>query len=113
MEAKKFSYNGLILWLQELMRILTDFAVFKEDNRDKEKLIEEGYKPIINFKKVGITLLHFMGIEVKTKLWKQLKEFVINQKLMEIPLLFELYRIPSSTITHIAFFGFKDISQVE
>src|SRR3989344_1901234 len=38
-EAKKFGYNGIIYWLQEMMRILTTLATFSEKSRDREKLI--------------------------------------------------------------------------
>ena len=41
MEAKKYSYNGLIFWLQELARILNEMADFDERDRDKEKLVRK------------------------------------------------------------------------
>ncbi|MBU0456750.1 MAG: ATP-dependent DNA helicase [Nanoarchaeota archaeon] len=38
-EAKKFKYNGLIIWLQELMRILTGISNFSSNEYNKEKLV--------------------------------------------------------------------------
>ncbi len=39
MEAKKFHFKGMINWLQELNRILINLADFKEEDRNKEKLV--------------------------------------------------------------------------
>jgi len=41
MEAKKYSYNGLIIWLQELARVLNEMADFENHDRDKEKLVKK------------------------------------------------------------------------
>ncbi|PIN76742.1 hypothetical protein COV17_01320 [Candidatus Woesearchaeota archaeon CG10_big_fil_rev_8_21_14_0_10_36_11] len=38
-EAKKFGYNGVIVWLQELMRILTDMTTWTDGT--KEKIIQK------------------------------------------------------------------------
>lgn len=40
-EAKKFNYHGIIHWLQELMRILTEFATFPSASFEKEKKIDK------------------------------------------------------------------------
>lgn len=88
-------------------------AVFKIREHLENIGVIEGYTPLINFEKVGINVLHFMGVSVKSKLWNQFKESEINNKLMELPMLFELYRIPLSTVTHIMVLGFKDLDQVE
>jgi len=88
-------------------------AVFKIREHLEDIGVIEGYAPLINFEKIGIHVLHFMGIEVKSKLWNQFKETEINNKLLQLPMLFELYRVPLSKITHIMVFGFKDIDQVE
>ncbi len=41
LEAKKYNYKGLISWLQELMRILTELNDFKSQGFNKEKLITQ------------------------------------------------------------------------
>ncbi len=39
LEAKKYRYQGLIFWLQELMRILAELSDFKDQGFSKEKLV--------------------------------------------------------------------------
>lgn len=39
LEAKKFHYNGLIIWLQDLMSILTNLSNFTSQEYDKEKKV--------------------------------------------------------------------------
>lgn len=38
-EAKKYNYKGLIVWLQELMRVLDELNDFKSQGFNKEKLV--------------------------------------------------------------------------
>ena len=42
-EAKKFHFNGMIFWLQEIMQILNEIANFTEDERNREKLVDKNY----------------------------------------------------------------------
>lgn len=111
---KKIIYEGRVsdTKIAEEMKI-SQQAVFKIREHLEEIGVIEGYAPIINFEKVGINILHYMGIEVKPILWKEFKEWEINNKLKEMPLLFELYRVPVSDITHIVVFGFKNHDHVE
>src|SRR3989338_8576537 len=39
LEAKKYGYNGLIFWLQELMRILHEMGNFSNTDTEREKLV--------------------------------------------------------------------------
>ncbi|MBU0470609.1 MAG: ATP-dependent DNA helicase [Nanoarchaeota archaeon] len=41
LEAKKYGYKGLIIWLQELMKILNELTEFDEKSFVKEKLVEK------------------------------------------------------------------------
>ena len=40
-EAKKYRFEGMLMWLQELMRILTDLADFNVEEREKERKVEK------------------------------------------------------------------------
>ncbi len=40
-EAKKYGYKGAIVWLQEIMQVLTSLGDFAEDDRNKEKLVDK------------------------------------------------------------------------
>ncbi|MEW5896219.1 MAG: ATP-dependent DNA helicase [Nanoarchaeota archaeon] len=41
MEAKKYKYGGMIIWLQELMHILAEIGQFADNDLEKEKLVEK------------------------------------------------------------------------
>ncbi len=92
---------------------VTQQAVHQMRKRLEDSGIIEGYMPIINFKKVGITMFHFVGVKINPALWKKFSEFEINKKLCEIPFLFMAFRIPSSEISYLLIFGFKNIEEEE
>ncbi len=75
--------------------------------------IIKGYIPIIDFEKIGIKVLYFTGIEILPEMWEKFSEEEVNDKLLELPFLFELFRIPSADISYIAIFGFKSIKEQE
>ena len=58
-------------------------AVFKIREHLEHIGVIEGYTPLINFEKVGINVLHFMGVAVKSKLWNQFKEFEEQSKIIK------------------------------
>jgi DNA excision repair protein ERCC-2 len=41
LEAKKYGYKGMIFWLQELMKVVTDLAEWEEHEFSKERLVEK------------------------------------------------------------------------
>lgn len=92
---------------------VTQQAVHQMRHRLEELKIIQGYMPIINFKKIGINLFHFVGIKIDSSLWKTFSEAEINKKLCEIPFLFMAFRIPSSEISYQLIFGFKNIEEEE
>lgn len=92
---------------------VTQQAVHQMRTRLETQGIIEGYLPIINFKKIGINLFHFIGMKINPSLWKKFSEQEINQKLCEIPFLFMAFRIPSSEISYLLIFGFKNIEEEE
>lgn len=54
LEAKKFGYQGVIFWLQELMRILNEMADFPENEMGKERLVKKDLfldkvKKVVNY----------------------------------------------------------------
>lgn len=88
-------------------------AVQQIRKRLEDLKIIKGYMPIIDFKKIGINLFYFAGIEVLPSLWKKFSEAEINKRLLDIPFLFEAFRISSSDISYLLIFGFKSISDKE
>ncbi|MCF7861308.1 Lrp/AsnC family transcriptional regulator [Candidatus Woesearchaeota archaeon] len=88
-------------------------AVFQIRNRLEEMGIIKGYMPIIDFEKVGISLMNFVGIKVLPDMWKKFTEAQLNEKLYEVPFLFVAFRVPSSDISYLLITGFKDIKEEE
>lgn len=52
-------------------------------------------------------------MKINPSLWKKFSEHEINKKLCEIPYLFIAFRIPSSEISYLLIFGFKNIDEEE
>ena len=68
----------------------------------------KGYSPIIDFEKIGITVIILIGIRLTHKVWENKKEWEIEQNLKKIPFIFEAYRIAGQDISHVLCMGFKD-----
>ncbi len=70
-EAKKFHYNGLIVWIQELMRILNDLTNSSQFQKEKESLIQrenfmDEVRAIVNYDTL-IDELELAADEVRKK----------------------------------------------
>jgi Lrp/AsnC family leucine-responsive transcriptional regulator len=92
---------------------LSQQAVYQIRTKLEEQDIIQGYQPRIDFKRLGIKLFYFVGLEILPELWNHSSETEINQKLLKTPFLFELYRIPASDISYLAIYGFKDLEEEE
>ena len=69
--------------------------------------IIEGYSPIINYDKIGVNLICFMGINISDIAWQKYSEADFNKFFLEFPALFQAYRVSSTDISYILIFGFK------
>lgn len=88
-------------------------AVQKIRTKLEKAGIIKGYIPLIDFQKIGIEVLYFTGLEVLPMMWKKFSEAEINKKILELPFLFELFRVPTADISYIVIFGFKSIYEKE
>lgn len=88
-------------------------AVNQIRNSLEEKGIIQGYIPMLDFKKLGISLFYIMGIQVLPQMWKRLSEAEINRRLLDLPFMYQAMRIPSSDLSYILIFGFRDIQEQE
>jgi Lrp/AsnC family leucine-responsive transcriptional regulator len=86
-------------------------AVFQIRKRLESLGIIRGYNPIIDYDKIGITIAHFMGVKIRTEVWKELTETKVKEKLSGIPFLYEAFRIPSADIHYILLMGFHDMAE--
>lgn len=92
---------------------VTQQAVNQIRKRLEDENIIKGYMPVINFEKIGIRLLNFVGIEILPSLWDNHAEHEINSKLLDIPFLFQAFRISDADISYLLIFGFEDIKEKE
>jgi len=77
-----------------------------------EKLgVIKGYAPIIDFEKIGVSIILFVSINIKHAVWEQKKEWEIEQNLKKIPYVYQAYRVTGHNISHALFMGFKDNNQ--
>jgi DNA-binding Lrp family transcriptional regulator len=77
-----------------------------------EKLgVIKGYSPIIDFEKIGISIILLIGVQLKQSVWEVKKEWEIENNLKKIPFLFEAYRVVGHNISHALMMGFSDESQ--
>lgn len=90
---------------------LSQQAVQKIRTKLEEKGIIKGYAPIIDFKKINIRLINIVGIKVSPVVWQNLNEQEVSEKLVKIPYIFRIFRVPNSNLSYILIMGYKDIEQ--
>ena len=84
-------------------------AVYQIRKRLEDAGIIKGYSAIIDFKKIGVNIFTFVGIDIRPKYWDRFKESEISNKLKKLPCIYGLFRTPASDISYILTFGFKDM----
>src|SRR3989344_5637957 len=55
----------------------------------------KGYMPIIDYKKLGINIFFYVGVEILPELWDQLSEVELESRIFKIPYIYHAVRIPS------------------
>ncbi len=88
-------------------------AVLKIRNKLEDLGIIEGYTPLINYQKIGITILVWARIKFLPSTWHEYSEMEIFKIINNHPNIIWACRIPESDSTHILLFGFKDIDQMD
>lgn len=92
---------------------MTQQAVYQIRTRLESLGVIEGYAPVVNFKKIGLDVVYVIGINILPETWVQFKEHEINKKLLDMPFLIRLIRVPSQNISYIAILCFKNIEERE
>ena len=88
-------------------------AVFKIRNKLEQLGVIKGYTPIIDFKKIGITVMTVLIIRIKSETWKKYPDFEISDRIAKIPYLISAYRIADAKASHILLIGFRNTEQKE
>jgi len=90
---------------------LSQQAVQKIRTKLESLGVIKGYVPVIDFRKVKINLISIMGVKIPSIVWKKYSEQQISERLLRIPYVFKIFRVPSSNISYLLMLGFKDIHQ--
>lgn len=88
-------------------------AVYQIRKKLEDVGIIKGYMPIIDFKKLGINVFYYVGLEILPEMWEQFSEAELESRIFKIPYIYHAARIPSSDISYILVFGFKDLEKTE
>ena len=88
-------------------------AVFKIRTKLEELGIIKGYSPIIDFKKIGISVIVVLIIRVKPDVWNRYPDYAVSERIAKIPYIISAYRVADARASHILMIGFKDTDQKE
>ncbi len=92
---------------------ITQQAVYQIRCRLESLGVVEGYRPIINFKKLGLNVICVMGIVILPDMWAKFKEHEINKKILDLPFSLKLIRLSSGDVSYILISCFKNIEERE
>jgi len=92
---------------------VTPQAILKIRKKLENAGIVEGYKPIINYKKLGINVMALAVIRILPATWEEYSGIQINEMIRKHEYIIWCCRIPESDATHIFMYGFKDMKQMD
>ena len=87
---------------------ITKQAVGKIRRKLETAGIIRGYSTEIDYGKLGIKTFAIAMIRFTPKGWEDFGELGIEKKIIELPNLISVYRIPEGVSTHIFFCGFRN-----
>ena len=90
---------------------LSQQAVQKIRTKLEKIGVIKGYIPVIDFSKLNVSTINIVGVKVSARVWKKFSEQEVSDKLINIPYVFRIFRVPSSNISHMIMLGFRDIFQ--
>jgi len=92
---------------------ITPQAVLKIRQKLEKAGIIEGYRPKINYQKLGIKVMAWAVLKYLPVVWEEYTEDEIREKLNKHPYIIWGSRVPESDATHILLYGFKDMKQMD
>jgi Lrp/AsnC family transcriptional regulator, leucine-responsive regulatory protein len=88
-------------------------AVFKIRKKLEDKGIIKGYAPLLDFKKLGISVMVFLVVKLTPDVWDHYSDEQISDRIRQIPYVINAYRIPESSVSHILLMAFRDLEQMD
>ena len=92
---------------------LSTQAISKIRHKLEEKGIIKGYQPVLNLKKLGITVMAVMVINLTPEVWAEHTDEQISERIRKIPYVMNAYRILEPDASHIVVMGFRDVGQMD
>jgi DNA-binding Lrp family transcriptional regulator len=92
---------------------LSPQAIFKIRNKLEDSGIIKGYMPIVDFKKIGISVMLVLIIRLTSKVWKDYSDEQISNKISQTSYIIDAYRVSDAQASHILVLGFRDTPQKE
>lgn len=92
---------------------LSPQAIFKIRGKLEETGIIKGYVPIIDYKKIGITVMTLIIFRLSPSIWKKNSDEKISEKIRSAPYVVEAYRVADENASHILLLAFRDTTQKE
>ncbi len=93
---------------------ITTQAVGKIKDRLEKKGVIKGYAPVLDYEKLGIRVYALALIKIKWDLVKNKTEEDIKEEMLkEREHLINMYSVQKNDVTHIALYGFRELSEVD
>ncbi|MBN1274776.1 Lrp/AsnC family transcriptional regulator [Candidatus Woesearchaeota archaeon] len=92
---------------------LSPQAIFKIRGKLEDCGIIKGYMPIIDFKKLGITVMTLVILRLSPSMWKSFSDDKISERISKAPYVIDAYRVTDEKASHIILLAFRDTAQKE
>ncbi len=92
---------------------LSPQAIFKIREKLEACGIIKGYVPIIDFKKIGISLMTLIVVSLSPRVWNNFTDDEISEQIRRAPYVIDAYRVSEQKASHIILLAFRDIDQKE
>ena len=88
-------------------------AVFKIRHKLEQCGIIKGYQPVLDLKKVGISVMTILVIKLMPDVWEKYSDTQISEKIRSIPYVVNAFRVIEAGASHILLMGFRDLQQMD
>lgn len=88
-------------------------AVFKIRSKLENLGIIKGYMPIVDYRKIGITMMVVLVIRLTSSVWEKFTDDLISDRISRMPYVLGAYRVSDARASHILLMGFRDVHQKE
>ncbi len=92
---------------------LSPQAIFKIREKLEDCGIIKGYVPIIDFKKIGISIMALLIVRISPAMWDSFSDSQISEKISEAPYVISAYRVAGESASHVLLLAFRDTDQKE